>query len=530
LDLAGIWKIHHSGDTLPRLVDENLDVKVPFSNQVGFHKKCYKYSKNEEMKTTILLTVLLILCFAGNTQNVGVGTSTPRARLHVADSSVLFTAPANLPVNAGNTPVVGPGHRMMWFANKAALRIGRTTGNQSDAAQIGQLSFAAGQDNMVSGFASAAFGTENKVSSGYNFAAGYGNETRSVTAAAFGFNNLVKAQHGFAIGLYNDTADNASPNVASTMDRLFQIGNGSSGNNRSNALTVLRNGNAGIGEVNPLLAGLVVNKKVGATNAIFGGNTTGVAIESSFPGIGFNNYFYNDGFRKAIANGYSGFIGVNPVDGGMQFWVSPFSAEAGTDVFIKSAVAIAPNGNVGIGLSDPAFILDVNGRVRLRSSFGNSSGIWMNNEENTGVSGFVGMRTDYEIGFYGAGWIFSVNTTSGDGYLKGALTQNSDARLKKDIVPLSNSLEAIQQLSGYSYHWKDASNSEEQIGLLAQEIQKVYPQLVKENEQGTLSVNYSGMVPVLLTAVKEQQKQLQQQKEELNELKKLVSQLIKTSK
>ncbi|MBK8702130.1 MAG: tail fiber domain-containing protein [Saprospiraceae bacterium] len=86
---------------------------------------------------------------------------------------------------------------------------------------------------------------------------------------------------------------------------------------------------------------------------------------------------------------------------------------------------------------------------------------------------------------------------------------------EKDIKPLTHTLAAIQQLKGYSYHWKDPNNPDEQIGLLAQELQKVYPQLVKENDRGDLSVNYSGMVPVLLEAIKELQQRVAQLEEKL---------------
>jgi hypothetical protein len=53
-------------------------------------------------------------------------------------------------------------------------------------------------------------------------------------------------------------------------------------------------------------------------------------------------------------------------------------------------------------------------------------------------------------------------------------------------------------------------------------MQKVYPQLVKKNEQGTLSVNYSGMVPVLLEAIKQQQKQIEIQNKRIAELERKI--------
>ena len=61
-------------------------------------------------------------------------------------------------------------------------------------------------------------------------------------------------------------------------------------NNAINQLVVMPNGNIGVGNGTPSIAGLTVDTKVGATNAIFGNNTTGVSIESEFPGIRLKTY------------------------------------------------------------------------------------------------------------------------------------------------------------------------------------------------------------------------------------------------
>ncbi|MBK7040698.1 MAG: hypothetical protein IPH46_09560 [Bacteroidetes bacterium] len=72
-----------------------------------------------------------------NTGRGGIGTTNPSARLHVADSSVVFTGPASLPVIPSMPPLSGAGTRMMWYADKAAFRVGSVSGNQWDKDSIG---------------------------------------------------------------------------------------------------------------------------------------------------------------------------------------------------------------------------------------------------------------------------------------------------------------------------------------------------------------------------------------------------------
>ena len=67
----------------------------------------------------------------------------------------------------------------------------------------------------------------------------------------------------------------------------------------------------------------------------------------------------------------------------------------------------------------------------------------------------------------------------------------------------------INQLNGYTYYWKDSDRDHDlQSGVLAQEVRQVLPHLVKEDDNGLLSVNYSGLIPVLIEAIKEQQKRI----------------------
>ena len=101
----------------------------------------------------------------------------------------------------------------------------------------------------------------------------------------------------------------------------------------------------------------------------------------------------------------------------------------------------------------------------------------------------------------------------GSATLSGDLTINSDSRLKSNIITLGGTLSKLMLIDGKNYTMK-TNESILKIGLLAQEVQNAFPELVKKanDSEGTLSVNYQGMIPVLINAIKEQQKQIDELK------------------
>ena len=105
----------------------------------------------------------------------------------------------------------------------------------------------------------------------------------------------------------------------------------------------------------------------------------------------------------------------------------------------------------------------------------------------------------------------------GSATLSGELTINSDARLKSNIISLGSTLAKLMQIDGKSYTMK-SNERESKIGLLAQDVAKVLPELVKKSDDsdGTLSVNYQGLIPVLINAIKEQQKEIKAIRNRIN--------------
>ena len=109
--------------------------------------------------------------------------------------------------------------------------------------------------------------------------------------------------------------------------------------------------------------------------------------------------------------------------------------------------------------------------------------------------------------------------------VSGDVVVSSDARLKSNIVSLGSTLSRLLLIDGKSYEMK----GKQKIGVLAQDIKEVFPELVTEDDNEMLAVNYQGLVPVLINALKEQQSEieiLKQQQAEIEELKEMVNRLI----
>ena len=100
----------------------------------------------------------------------------------------------------------------------------------------------------------------------------------------------------------------------------------------------------------------------------------------------------------------------------------------------------------------------------------------------------------------------------------------SDRRFKKDIEPLDDALATVEKLCGISYSWRrdefpDRSfEAGRQMGLIAQDVQEVLPGSVRERSDGYLSIEYNSLVPLLVEAIKEQQKQIEELKAALNSM------------
>ena len=160
-------------------------------------------------------------------------------------------------------------------------------------------------------------------------------------------------------------------------------------------------------------------------------------------------------------------------------------------------MVVLRSGNIGIGTSTPNYLLEVNGTIKANN-----------------------------------------------------ISETSDLRLKRNVTTLNNSLQKILQMRGVNFYWKSEEEIKtvlgthekcqypetKQIGVIAQEVEEVVPEVVATDKKGFKSVDYSKLVPVLIEAVKEQQAEIDElksvkaeneaMKKELDELKRLVQNLM----
>lgn len=105
--------------------------------------------------------------------------------------------------------------------------------------------------------------------------------------------------------------------------------------------------------------------------------------------------------------------------------------------------------------------------------------------------------------------------------------ESSDMRLKTNINTMTGALDNVLKLRGVTFNWKESSNNRLQYGFIAQEMEKVFPDLVGTDSNGFKTINYSGVIPVLTEAIKTQQEEIESLKSENEQLKSTLEQLLK---
>ena len=135
------------------------------------------------------------------------------------------------------------------------------------------------------------------------------------------------------------------------------------------------------------------------------------------------------------------------------------------------------------------------------------------------VGGRIGVHAKQQTelaGFFEGTISASLVNSSGDV----VAFQSSDKRLKDNLKPISQSIDKLNKLTGYEFDWNDKQKIYEghDLGVVAQEVEAVLPELVRTNSNGFKAVKYEKIIPLLIEALKDQQEQIYELKKKLEEL------------
>ncbi|MEM0993398.1 MAG: tail fiber domain-containing protein [Bacteroidota bacterium] len=413
------------------------------------------------------------------TQAVGGGVDQNNAWTSAGNRAVLFGYGSS----AGNY-----GNAMGYFASakhEASIAIGReSSADTSYAIAIGYESISDGANSIALGSEtqvlereSIGIGSKNYITETFSIGIGYSNDVREEGSAAIGRDNLATGERSFVIGRQN--------NCMGEDTYMLGYSNGTSADR----------------------------------NTLVGYDNFSSSDDSHTLGIGLRT----EAYRMTAVGSYNSSTGGNKA---LWFFNDPiFVVGNGQSSSSRSnALTILKSGNVGIGDDSPSEALVVNGAVQI----GSTEKLEDEGTRLLGVnSTFVpSSNNSYDLGSSSLRW--------DDVYATNGTINTSDRRTKSHIKKLSYGLAEIMQLEPVRFRWKGDKSGEEKLGLIAQDLLKVLPEVVKTHDWvasseadnaplqkvklDRLGVYYSDIIPVLIQGIQEQQDLIEAKEDRIADL------------
>ncbi|MFZ5940296.1 MAG: tail fiber domain-containing protein [Bacteroidota bacterium] len=556
---------HEAGNAISGgLYNNFIGYQSGYSNTIGNNNSFIGYQSGKSHQTGDVNTFVGNLTGAGNTGGTGnvlIGNAAGQNFTSGSANTFMGTGAGSNFQNGNYNIFIGA------LAGAGYQFPAAVTGGQNNAV-IGTFAgyrLNTGSDNLFLGNFSGLFTTSgsNNVFEGYQSGysnstgsnnifigtqAGYSNTTayynvfvgtRSGLTNSTGFENTFM---GYESGYANSTGaantfvgTNAGRSNTTGYSNTF-LGRDAGRNNQGgywNLFSGIGAGQANLsGAYNTYLGWIAGYANTGGFGNVMVGGSSGVAMTTGDDNVllgSYSGYALTSGSGNVFLGSYAG------------------SSETSTNnkLYVENSSANSSSALIYGDFSTDYLRLNANVDIRNTLRFPNSGAvIWVGGSEALWYNG-----TYFSWGFGGTynyfGSRVTIGNTANPGYMlyvqgtgasSGGWTTVSDARFKTNIRSLGDVLPDLEKVRGVYYNWRREEHPEmdfndaRQIGFIAQEVEKVYPEMVTTDEKGYKSVDYSKMTVVLLEAVKEQQTLIDEQNKRIEKLESDQKQMLELLK
>ena len=451
----------------------------------------------------------------GNTGNVGIGTANPGTTLEVAHpEGAWLRIHGDTDYSGGNgtenaylqfsTGLSGYNDGRIWLENL-----------YSDA----KLHFDVGnQECMVMHNGRVGIGTDIPATKLSNSAQLAGDGTLATNS--YGINWWFNGT-GYALGIENPMGNGSGLLVdAGNYSGNTVVAHFVSANN--SLMYIQEDGKIGIGTKSPG-APLEVSSQSSLPTVILDRATGQASIKSTS-----NEYLMLESNGNSLGLNWYTSDNVVMVNGGGKVGVgttSPATTFSNSSTLASDGTKSTETSGINWRMSGSGYALGI------ENSSGGGSGLLVKAGNNGGIGStvahfvsnnvslmYIGENGNVGIGTTTPSQRLTVNNGSTTGtYTTSGWQHSSDERLKTNISQIDHALDKVMEMEGVYFDWKD-KDEKHQVGLIAQDVEKVLPEVVAQDDEGYYSVSYGGVVPVLIEAIKEM-------KAENEELKKRIEQL-----
>lgn len=264
------------------------------------------------------------------------------------------------------------------------------------------------------------------------------------------------------------------------------------------------------------------------------GGSVNILATNNMPsgGSGYGNLGPSGNVNITSGSGYNTAGGnINITAGQTSCWAltgnshSDVNIQGGANLVAADASSITVQGGGTVGVGCPTANAN-GGNLILKSGIGTGTGTQGNIQLLNGNVGIGTAAPSSKLEVCGNTRIIGTLNVSSTVTSSSGITCPSDIRYKKNITAMDNPLQKLMQVNGVNYYWKTNEfpdmnfNDKQQTGFIAQELEKVFPEMVFTDNAGYKSVDYSRITPILVETIKEQQMEIKALSQRLDEVEK----------